>query len=115
MNPDSTESLLQKLCDLQQQQLDKLTEVSRHLAETAVATRSSYEGYQRNLDESSKRAAEMAAESRKSYEAYERHLDAYEKTLKDYQADEPELTRSAIVIASMLGVLAVAIIVSRFL
>ena len=90
MNPDSTEILLQKLCDLQQQQLDKLAELSKHLAETAADTRSSYEGY-------------------------ERQLAAYEKTLQQYYTDEPPLTRSTILIAAMLGVLAVSIIVSRFL
>ena len=115
MNSDSTTPLLQKLCELQQQQLDKLAELSIHLSETAAATRKSYEGYQHNLDEYSKQLSEMAAESRKNYEGYERQLAAYEQALRKYQEDDPHTMRRAIIIASMLGLIAVAIIVSRFL
>ena len=111
MNPDSTIPLLQKLCELQQQQLDKLAELSN----TAAEVRKSYESYQRHFDESSERLSSMAADSHKSYERYERQLDAYEQALQKYQTDEPKLTRSAIVIATMLGLLALSIIVSRFL
>ena len=115
MNPDLTAPLLQKLCELQQQQIDKLAELSIHLSETAAATRKSYEGYQHNLDESTKQLSEMATESRKSYEGYERQLAAYEQALSKYMEDDPTAMRRAIIIASMLGLIAVSIIVSRFL
>ena len=46
MTPDSL-LLLQKLCDLQQLQLEKLTEISKHLDEITEGTRNSNAQYQR--------------------------------------------------------------------
>ena len=94
MNPDSSAPLLQKLCELQQQQLDKLAELSKHLSE-------------------------IAAETRKNYEGYKRQIDVYEQSLHAYRESDTRISKEAmwrgIIIASMLGLIAVSIIISRFL
>ena len=94
MTPDSSAPLLQKLCELQQQQLDKLTDLSQHLSE-------------------------IATETRKNYEAYKQQIDVYKESLDTYRDSDTRLSKQAmwrgIIIASMLGLIAVSIIVSRFL
>ena len=94
MDSDSSAPLLQKLCELQQRQLDKLAELSKHLSE-------------------------IAAENRKTYDGYQRQNDAYEQSLRTYLESDirhsKEAMRRGIVIALMLGLIAVSIIVSRFL
>ncbi|MDB6155248.1 MAG: hypothetical protein JWL90_3701 [Chthoniobacteraceae bacterium] len=94
MNQDSSAPLLQKLCELQQRQLDKLTELSTHLSE-------------------------IAAENRKTSDGYYRQIDAYKQSLDIYQKSDTRRSKEAmwrgIIIASMLGLVAVSIIVSRFL
>jgi len=94
MNPDSSAPLLQKLCELQQRQLDQITGLSKHLTE-------------------------VAAETRKSNEGYQRSLAIYEQSVRTYQESGTrhtrEATRRGIMIASMLLLIAVSIIVSRFL
>ena len=94
MDPDSSAPLLQKLCELQQQQLDRLNELSKHLSE-------------------------IATEARKNYDGYRSELAAYEQTLRTYQESDARHTKDAmrrgIILASMLALIAVSIIVSRFL
>jgi len=94
MNPDSSAPLLQKLCELQRRQLDQITELSKYLSE-------------------------VAAETRKSNEGYQRSLAIYEQSARTYEESDARHTKEAmrrgIIIASMLLLIAVSIIVSRFL
>jgi hypothetical protein len=91
---DSSESLLQKLCELQQQQLDKLDKLSEHLSQ-------------------------IAAEGRKNHDAYKGQLETYERDRKA-SSDLAEshrksaATRGFLIIA-MLGLIAAAIIIAHFL
>jgi hypothetical protein len=94
MNPDSSYALLQKLCELQQAQLEKTAELSKHLAD-------------------------IAADARKNSDRYQVEADAYEQSLREYRESdlrhEKRALRGGIMIASMLGLIAAAIIVARFL
>ena len=94
MNPDPSAPLLQKLCELEQMQLDKLTELSKHLSEMAAVNRDTYDGYRQQI------------------EAYKQTLRSYEESDTRHSKDA---RRRGMLIATMLGLIAVSIIVSRFL
>jgi hypothetical protein len=89
-----SDTLLQKLCDLQQQQLDKLDKLSEHLSE-------------------------IAGQGRKNHDAYKAQLETYDRDRKasDERADSHRkwaVIRGFLIIV-MLGLIAVAIIVAHFL
>ncbi len=94
MNPDSSETLLQKLCELQQQQLSKLAELSTHLSE-------------------------IATQARKNHDDHKLQTDAYEQYIRTYREREEsrskDVLRRGYITIIMLGLIAAAIIVSRFL
>jgi hypothetical protein len=60
-----SDALLQKLCDLQQQQLDKLDKVSGHLSQIAAEGRRNHDAYQAQLEtyERDRKASNELAES----------------------------------------------------
>ena len=89
MTPD-TLPLLQKLCDLQQQQVEKLAEISKHLDEITEGTRNSTEQYQKQNE-------------------------IYEKELGEYRNRVAQNAQRGLVIAFMLGLIALSIIISRFI
>ena len=88
--PESSEQLLQKLCDLQEQQIQMLKELSNTVSEIAAASHITQE------------------HSRKQFEEY---ADAQKK----YSAYLLQVTRGRIPALILLGLIVVAIIVSHFL
>ena len=90
---DASEALLQKLCELQQQQLDKLDKLSEHLSQ-------------------------IAAEGRRNHDAYQGQLETYERDRKASSDLADSHRKSAAIrgflIIAMLGLIAVAIIIAHF-
>jgi hypothetical protein len=84
---DSSEQLLQKLCDLQQQQIDRLAEI-------AIETRKNYESY------------------KEQSEAYEQTLRAYREREERFLR---LAYWRGLIIAVGLALVAFAIIIARFL
>jgi hypothetical protein len=91
---DPSEALLQRLCELQQQQLDKLDKLSEHLSQ-------------------------IAAEGRRNHEAYQGQLETYERDRNASNDLADSHRKSAAIrgffIIVMLGLIAAAIIVAHFL
>ena len=88
--PDSPEHLLQKLCECQEQQLAKLSE----LADSISA---------------------IAAESRATKENYSRQTEVYTESQRQYNERIHRNERGRIATLILLGLIVVAITVSRFL
>ena len=86
MDSDSIAPLLQKLCELQQQQLEKLSEISERLSG-------------------------VLAESRRNSEAYDQSSIAYRESAA--RLARAGTIRGVIVVA-MLALIAISILISRF-
>ena len=87
---ESSQHLLQKLCELQAQQLAKLTELSDSVSA-------------------------VVASNREMQEDYSKQTEAYVESQRKYDERLQQRERGRIPALIMLGLIAVAIIVSRFL
>jgi hypothetical protein len=88
--PESSDQLLRKLCELQEQQLAKLTELSESVSA-------------------------IAASSRATQEDSIRQTEAYAESQREYAERVRKIDRGRIPALILLGLIVVAIIVSRFL
>ena len=88
--PESSQHLLHKLCELQEQQLAKLTELSDSVSA-------------------------VLAENRANQENYSKQTEAYLESQRKYAERLEQTGRGRIPVLIMLGLIVVAIIVSRFL
>ena len=88
--PESSQHLLQKLCELQEQQLAKLTELADSVSAVLAANRANEENYSKQTE-------------------------AYVESQRKYAERIQQSERGRIPALIMLGLIVVAIIVSRFL
>lgn len=103
----SEQLLLQRLCTLQQAQLDKLAEIHADLQETLRSQHRQYEIYE----------ATCRSQSEAYDESCRRQAEAYQESQRKYQERMDRLPKLAlwrmVVMAVMLGLIALSIVLRR--